>query len=226
MTYTSITDLLIACHFWDPRSPVFMTREDMKRPDFRIRVIADVSCDINGPIPSTIRASTISDPFFGYDPVAESESDAFGPGNITVMAVDNLPGELPRDASEDFGNKLIQEVIPYLIGRKGRADHRKGSHRQGRTADGKFQLPGRFCQGHRMICRVISARYGCGIPECSDQECLNFRIVPAGSSVEKIELPMTNTSVPALIRGLMLSRFTPPSTSIRVFSLTIGDHSL
>ncbi len=69
LPYTRITDLLIACHFWDPRSPVFMTREDMRRPDFRIRVIADVSCDINGPIPSTLRSSSIANPLYGYDPV-------------------------------------------------------------------------------------------------------------------------------------------------------------
>jgi saccharopine dehydrogenase (NAD+, L-lysine-forming) len=118
MPYTSRTDLFIACHFWDPRSPVFMTKEDMKDPAFRIRVIADVSCDIDGPIPSTLRASSISDPLYGYDPVKEDESDPFKPGNITVMAVDNLPGELPRDASGDFGNQLLTEVIPYLLGKK------------------------------------------------------------------------------------------------------------
>ncbi|HYW97198.1 MAG TPA: NAD(P)-dependent oxidoreductase, partial [Bacteroidales bacterium] len=83
LPYTSVTDLLIACHFWDPRSPVFMTREDMKRPDFRIRVVADVSCDIDGPIPSTLRASSIADPVYGYDPVGEKESAPFDPSNIT-----------------------------------------------------------------------------------------------------------------------------------------------
>jgi len=60
--FTKVTDLLIPCHFWDPASPVFMTLTDMREPDFKIRVIADVSCDLNGPIPSTIRASTIADP--------------------------------------------------------------------------------------------------------------------------------------------------------------------
>ena len=118
LPYTHVTDLLIACHFWDPRSPVFMTRQDMKDPRFRIKVIADVSCDINGPIPSTIRASSINNPLYGYDPVRETESDPFSPGNLTVMAVDNLPGELPRDASDDFGRKLLSEVMPYLLGAK------------------------------------------------------------------------------------------------------------
>ncbi len=118
LPYTRVTDLFIACHFWDPRSPVFMTREDMKNDDFRIKIIADVSCDINGPIPSTLRASSITNPVYGYDPVREKESDPWAPGNISVMAVDNLPGELPRDASNDFGHKLLNEVIPYLLGSK------------------------------------------------------------------------------------------------------------
>ena len=118
LPYTKKTDLLVACHFWDPRSPVFMTIEDMRKEDFNIKLIADVSCDINGPIPSTIRPSAISDPFYGFSPENETEGPAFTPENITVMAVDNLPGELPRDASEDFGYKLMTEVFPFLLGEK------------------------------------------------------------------------------------------------------------
>jgi len=113
--YTYATDILIACHYWDPRSPHFMTLSDMREPEFKIRVIADVSCDINGPIPSTIRASTIDEPFYGYYPLREVETPPFELRSITVMAVDNLPGELPRDASEDFGNQLLERVIPTLI---------------------------------------------------------------------------------------------------------------
>ena len=114
--FTKVTDLLIPCHFWDPASPVFMVADDMKEKDFKIQVIADVSCDIDGPIPSTQRASTIADPFYGYNPEKEKEGDPFIQGNITVMAVDNLPGELPRNASEDFGKALLENVLPSLIG--------------------------------------------------------------------------------------------------------------
>jgi saccharopine dehydrogenase (NAD+, L-lysine-forming) len=113
--YTKVTDLFIPCHFWDPKSPVFMTNTDMREPDFHIRVIADVSCDIKDPISSTIRASTIADPFYGYDPMTESETPPFDLRSITVMAVDNLPGELPRDASVDFGNMLLRKVVPSLV---------------------------------------------------------------------------------------------------------------
>jgi alanine dehydrogenase len=87
----------------------------MREPGFHIRVIADVSCDIGGPIPSTVRASTIEDPFYGYDPLTESETKPFELRGITVMAVDNLPGELPRDASLDFGNLLMDRVLPAIV---------------------------------------------------------------------------------------------------------------
>jgi alanine dehydrogenase len=107
LPYTRLTDILITGHFWDPRSPRFFTKDDMKQPGFRIAVIADISCDVNGGIPSTIRTSTISDPFYSYNPFLDAEDQEFSnPGNIIVMSVDNLPGELPRDASFDFGRQL------------------------------------------------------------------------------------------------------------------------
>jgi hypothetical protein len=117
LPYTKVTNMLIACHFWDPNSPKFMTPEDMRASDFKIELIADVSCDVNGPIPSTVRASTIAEPFYAYNPKTEKEvSDPFNKELITVMAVDNLPGEAPRNASIDFGNDLIDKVFPSLFG--------------------------------------------------------------------------------------------------------------
>ncbi len=115
--YAARTDLFIACHFWDPQSPVLLSKGDLGAGT-PIEVIADISCDINGPIPSTIRASTIADPFYGYDPGSGSETAPFEKGSVTVMAVDNLPGELPRDASSDFGVALMEHVIPELLGLK------------------------------------------------------------------------------------------------------------
>jgi len=108
-------DLFIHCSFWDPRAPRLFEKADMRRPDFRISVIADVTCDINGSIPSTQRSSTIAEPFYGYNPITEQEGAPFSNENITVMAVDNLPCELPRDASENFGKELLEKVMPALI---------------------------------------------------------------------------------------------------------------
>lgn len=116
LPFAMATDILITGHYWDPRSPVFFTTEDMKSPEFRISIVADISCDIGGPLPCTLRASTIADPFYAYNPHLEIEEPAFSrPTNITVMAVDNLPGELPRDASHDFGKQLIQNVLHDLL---------------------------------------------------------------------------------------------------------------
>ncbi len=113
--YTKHCDLLIHCSFWNPKAPVLFTKNEISSPDFRISVIADVTCDINGSIPSTQRSSTIDEPFYGYNPLTENEGEPFADNTITVMAVDNLPCELPRDASEDFGKELIEKVLPSLL---------------------------------------------------------------------------------------------------------------
>ena len=116
LPFTRVCDLLITAHFWDPASPRLFEKKDIRSPDFRISVIADISCDINGSVPSTLKASTIAEPFYGYNPLTESIDEPFRKDTITIMAVDNLPCELPRDASEDFGKELIERVMPHLLG--------------------------------------------------------------------------------------------------------------
>lgn len=113
--YLSEADVYIPCHFWSNKSPFIITKEDLRMPNLRLSVLADISCDVVGPIASTIRPSKISDPIYGYNPVTENEDDFMKPGIIAVMAVDNLPCELPLDASEDFGNELMRQVIPLLL---------------------------------------------------------------------------------------------------------------
>ena len=115
--YTKVADIYISCHYWDPKGDIFFTREDMVAKDFKMKVIADVTCDINGSVPSTIRSSTISSPLYGFNPISGKEVDAFDESAVTVMAVDNLPCELPRDASNDFGRALIDKVLPFLTGK-------------------------------------------------------------------------------------------------------------
>ena len=115
--YTKVADMYIACHFWDPNSPHFITQKMMQSSDFKIKAIADVSCDVNGPIASTIKASSILQPFFDYNPKTGLEEEAFSSeNNISVMSVDNLPAELPRDSSEEFSNNLVERVFPFLFG--------------------------------------------------------------------------------------------------------------
>lgn len=117
LPYARRSDMYIASHFWDPRAPLLLTRKELLGGKVPIRIIADISCDIDGPIASTIRPSTIAEPFYGYDPVQNEESEAFSDGSITVMAVDNLPGELPRDASSSFGDAMAEFVVPELLHR-------------------------------------------------------------------------------------------------------------
>jgi hypothetical protein len=115
--FCSQTDLLIGAAFWDPKAPVLFTSEEMKRPEFRIQVIADITCDIEGSIPSTRIAGTIANPVYDYNPeTGELEQAYSSQKNVTVMAVDNLPCELPKDASLDFGENLIEKVLPHLLG--------------------------------------------------------------------------------------------------------------
>ncbi|MFT5823906.1 MAG: saccharopine dehydrogenase (NAD+, L-lysine-forming) [Crocinitomix sp.] len=114
--YMEVANMYIACHYWDASSPFIFTREDLKAESMNISVVSDISCDIDGPVASTIRPSTIAEPLYGYDPISESEVDFMTAGAIGVQAVDNLPCELPKDASEDFGDELIKSVFPSLFG--------------------------------------------------------------------------------------------------------------
>ena len=113
--FAKVTDFYIAGHFYGQGAPYLFTTEDAKHEDFKIKVVADISCDIDGPVASTIKPSTIADPIYGYDPVSESETDFTNADAIAVMAVDNLPCELPRDASEGFGEAFIKNVIPAFF---------------------------------------------------------------------------------------------------------------
>ncbi|MDO6517806.1 NAD(P)-dependent oxidoreductase [Zobellia uliginosa] len=113
--FAQVSDLFIAGHFYGQGAPYLFTREEAKRSDFKIRVVADISCDIDGPVATTIRPSTIADPIYGYNPVSESETDFKHESAIAVMAVDNLPCEIPQDASEGFGQAFIKNVIPAFF---------------------------------------------------------------------------------------------------------------
>ncbi|MCH8533883.1 MAG: NAD(P)-dependent oxidoreductase [Flavobacteriaceae bacterium] len=115
MRFAKVTDYFIAGHFYGDGAPYLFTREDAKKPDFKINLVADVSCDIDGPVASTIRPSTIADPFYAYHPTTEKEVEIGAPNSIAVMAVDNLPCELPKDASEGFGEMFAQHVIPAFV---------------------------------------------------------------------------------------------------------------
>lgn len=115
MKYAKVSDMFITGHFYGNNAPYLFTREDAKSEDFKIHLVADISCDVDGPVASTLRASTIAEPFYGYDPKTESEVPFGSTNSIGVMAVDNLPCELPKDASEGFGEMFLDNVIPAFF---------------------------------------------------------------------------------------------------------------
>ena len=117
LPYAATTDLLVAAAYWDPRAPMLFTKKDANSKWFAISVISDITCDIEGSVPTTLRPSTIEDPYYDYNTATgEIEQPFSSQKNITVQAVDNLPCELPRDASLDFGRNLIDKVFPHLFG--------------------------------------------------------------------------------------------------------------
>lgn len=118
--YFKASDIFINGIYWDKRAPAFFTNDDMLRKDFQIRVIADVTCDIApvSSVPSTLKASTIADPIFGYDPETQQETPPHQPHAVDMMTIDNLPSELPRDASRAFGEQFIRAILPELLKEK------------------------------------------------------------------------------------------------------------
>ncbi len=134
MRFAAVTDYFIAGHFFGDGSPFLFTKEDAKKDHFKIRLVADISCDIDGPVASTLRASTIADPVYGYDPATATEVNFKTPSAIAVMAVDNLPCELPKDASEGFGTLFLEHVIPAFYN----DDKEEVLDRAKMTSDGKL----------------------------------------------------------------------------------------
>lgn len=113
--FTKVSDIFIAGHFHGNDSPDILTTEMLNAVDNKIQVVADISCDVDGPIACTLKASTIAEPFFGYLPSEHKEVSYTHPASIMVMSVDNLPCELPKDASEGFGEMFMEHVIPAFF---------------------------------------------------------------------------------------------------------------
>ena len=132
--FSKVADVFIAGHFHGNGAPDILTNAMLNAPDCKIKVVADVSCDVDGPIACTLKASTIADPFFGYLPFEHKEVPYTHPGSILVMSVDNLPCELPKDASEGFGEMFMEHVIPAFFN-----DDKDGIlHRAKITENGKL----------------------------------------------------------------------------------------
>lgn len=113
--FSQVADIFMAAHFYGNNAPYILTNDMLKSAKNKLKVVADISCDTNGPVACTIRASTIAEPIFGYLPSEAKEVDVFHPGSIAVMSIDNLPCELPKDSSEGFGEMFMKHVVPAFF---------------------------------------------------------------------------------------------------------------
>ena len=113
--YLLSTNVLISAHYWDPHSPKIFELKNLNKY-LNLQVIGDITCDLNGSIPTTLKSTTIKDPYFYYNKKELSECSQTEE-SIAVMAVDNLPSELPRDSSTEFGDGVLNEVLPFIIGK-------------------------------------------------------------------------------------------------------------
>lgn len=114
-TYIPHTDILMNGVYWDKNIPRLFSMADLKRPDFRIQTIADITDDFNGSVPCNLGDSSIDDPVYGVDRISGEKTAPYLPGSIDIMAVGNLPNELPRDASRYFGEQMIKFVLGDLL---------------------------------------------------------------------------------------------------------------
>ena len=111
LQYLELADVFISAHYWDPASPKIFNQDDLKNLN-DLKVVGDITCDVDGSVPTTIRSSTIDKPNFYIDRDTFKETVDEG---LAIMAVDNLPSELPRDSSREFGDGIVSEVIPYIF---------------------------------------------------------------------------------------------------------------
>ena len=119
--YAACTDLLVNGIYWTEDLPRLFETEDTQDPEkFKPTVIADISCDVEGSVPITYKATSIKDPVIGWSRRTLSPCEPYTEDSVDVMAVGNLPNELPKDASEEFGEMLLQLVMPEFLSEKSR----------------------------------------------------------------------------------------------------------
>ncbi|HEX2533560.1 MAG TPA: alanine dehydrogenase, partial [Chitinophagaceae bacterium] len=136
LPYARTSDVLMNGVYWDVHLPRLFEKEDVSDPRFRIQVIADITDDANGSVPINLGDQTIEDPVYGVDRISFSKTPPYQPGSIDVMAVGNLPNELPRDASRYFGEQLIKFVLPDLLAGSSDILERATMVKKGRLTDG------------------------------------------------------------------------------------------
>ncbi len=142
LQYLKETNVLISAHYWDPSSPKIFESKDLKDLQ-NLKIVGDITCDINGSVPTTIRSTTIEKPNYWIERNSLKEIDKNNDG-IAVMAVDNLPSELPRDSSTEFSEGIINEVLPFLL-----------KEDDGRILNGTITTDGSFLEKYNYLNNYI-----------------------------------------------------------------------
>lgn len=117
LPFVSQTDILMNGVYWEKGMPRLFEKPDVRSDEFIIQTIADITDDVNGSVPINIGDQPMEDPVYGVDRLSLEKTAAYLPGSIDIMAVGNLPNELPRDASRYFGEQLIKHVLEDLLGK-------------------------------------------------------------------------------------------------------------
>ncbi len=113
--YSEQTDILMNGVYWDSSVPRLFDKEDIRSDKFIIQTIADISDDVNGSVPINVGDQSIEDPIYGVDKTTLEKTAPYLKDSIDIMAVSNLPNELPRDASQYFGEQLIKYILEGLV---------------------------------------------------------------------------------------------------------------
>ena len=116
LPYAEQTDILLNGVFWDKNVPRLFEKENVQAETFIIRTIADITDDRGGSVPINLGDQTIENPVYGVDIATLEKTEPYLRNSIDIMAVGNLPNELPRDASRYFGEQLIKHVLENLVG--------------------------------------------------------------------------------------------------------------
>ncbi|MCC7400906.1 MAG: alanine dehydrogenase [Chitinophagaceae bacterium] len=116
LPYVFSSDILMNGVYWDKNIPRLFEKEMIQDPGFRIQTIADITDDAGGSVPINLGDQSIEDPVYGVDKKTFQKTAPYLSGSVDVMAVGNLPNELPRDASRYFGEQLIKHVFEDLLG--------------------------------------------------------------------------------------------------------------
>jgi saccharopine dehydrogenase (NAD+, L-lysine forming) len=141
--FANTADILINGVYWDQAMPRLFEWSDLGAASFRIKTIADITDDREGSVPCNLGDSPMEDPVYGVDRKSGVRTAPYLPGSVDVMAVGNLPNELPRDASRYFGEQLIKHVLSDLL--------RGGSaiiDRATMVREGELTAPYRYLSGY------------------------------------------------------------------------------